>query len=291
MTMEKIEIKNLNRNFKFGKQKVLKNINVSFLSDKIYGLFGENGAGKSTLMSIIADYNFPTNGKVLLDGEDVHDNDKALSKIYYMNQNNMYPKNEKISKTFKFVQSMYKEYDVDLQNKLVKEFQLNVKSRFNKLSTGYKSIMKIIIALCVPCKFIMLDEPTLGLDARNRDIFYRELIESYTDNPRTFIISTHIIEEIDKLVSDVVMIDNGKIILNDSADNIRSKSYSINGPADSVNEYVNGLDVIGKESLGQYETVHIMGELPEKEIPSGVEVNKMELQKLIVNLMDRSEGD
>nr|WP_263854248.1 ATP-binding cassette domain-containing protein [Apilactobacillus timberlakei] len=231
------------------------------------------------------------NGKVLLDGEDVHDNDKALSKIYYMNQNNMYPKNEKISKTFKFVQSMYKEYDVDLQNKLVKEFQLNVKSRFNKLSTGYKSIMKIIIALCVPCKFIMLDEPTLGLDARNRDIFYRELIESYTDNPRTFIISTHIIEEIDKLVSDVVMIDNGKIILNDSADNIRSKSYSINGPADSVNEYVNGLDVIGKESLGQYETVHIMRELPEKEIPSGVEVNKMELQKLIVNLMDRSEGD
>ncbi|WP_157944985.1 ATP-binding cassette domain-containing protein [Apilactobacillus micheneri] len=285
--MDKLEIKNLNRNFKFGKQKVLKNINVSFLSNKIYGLFGENGAGKSTLMSIIADYNFPTSGEVLLDGENVHDNDNALSKIYYMNQNNMYPKNEKIKKIFKLTKAIYKDYDSQLQEKLVNEFKLNIKLRFDKLSTGYKSIVKIIIALCVPCKFVILDEPTLGLDARNRDIFYRELIESYSANPRTFIISTHIIEEIDKLVSDVVMIDNGKIVLNDTADNIRSKAYSVNGPIDLVSDYTKDLSVIGKEELGQYVTIDVMGSLPNKEVPSGVKITKIELQKLIVNLMNK----
>ncbi|UQS85157.1 ABC transporter ATP-binding protein [Apilactobacillus apisilvae] len=285
--MSKIEIKNLNKNFKFGKDKILKDINLSFDSNKIYGLFGENGAGKSTLMNLIADYTFPTDGQVTLDNENVHDNDKALSKIYYMNQNNMYPKNEKVKKIFELTKSIYKDYDVQLQDKLVKKFQLNIKTRFNKLSTGYKSIVKIIIALCVPCEFIILDEPTLGLDARNRDIFYRELIESYSEEPRTFIISTHIIEEIDKLVSNVVMIADGKVVLNDTSDNIRAKAYSVNGPMDLVSDYTKDLSVIGKESLGQYVTIDVMGSLPNKKVPSGVKVTKIELQKLIVNLMNK----
>ncbi|MFN1208801.1 ABC transporter ATP-binding protein, partial [Enterococcus lactis] len=85
----------------------------------------------------------------------------------------------------------YQDYDVDLQEKLVKEFRLDVNQKLNKLSTGYQSIVKIIISLCVPCKFIMLDEPTLGLDARNREIFQSNLIETYSENPRTFVISTH----------------------------------------------------------------------------------------------------
>ncbi|MGQ2283099.1 ATP-binding cassette domain-containing protein [Apilactobacillus kunkeei] len=287
--MSKIEVKHLAKSFKFSKQPLLNEVNFTLEENEIYGLFGENGAGKSTLMSMIADYNHPSAGQVFFDGEEVHENDEALSEIYYMNQDNMYTKKDKISQIFTFVESMYNDYDVKLQSKLVKKFKLDVNQKFNKLSTGYQSIVKIIISLCVPCKFILLDEPTLGLDARNREIFQNSLIETYSENPRTFVISTHIIDEIDRIISHVLLLQDGVIKMNGSIDEVSSKSYSISGPAEDVNSYIDGVKVLDEEQLGRYKTVHFMDQLPDREVPASVDIEKMKLQKLLVYIMDRGE--
>ncbi|KPN81897.1 ABC transporter related protein (Precursor) [Apilactobacillus kunkeei] len=287
--MSKIEVKHLAKRFKFAKQPLLNEVNFNLEENEIYGLFGENGAGKSTLMSMIADYNRPSAGEVLYDGENVHENDEALSEIYFMNQDNMYPKKDKVRQIFSFVESMYQDYDVDLQAKLVKEFKLDVNQKLNKLSTGYKSIVKIIISLCVPCKFVLLDEPTLGLDARNREVFQRNLIETYSEKPRTFVISTHIIDEIDRIISDVILLQDGVIKMNDNLDDIASKSYSISGPAEDVDAYLQGISVLEEEQLGRYKTVHFMDQLPKREVPASVDIEQMKLQKLLVYIMDRGE--
>ncbi|KPN80087.1 ABC transporter related protein (Precursor) [Apilactobacillus kunkeei] len=287
--MSKIEVKHLAKSFKFAKQPLLNEVNFNLEENKIYGLFGENGAGKSTLMSMIADYNRPSAGEVLYDGENVHENDVALSEIYYMNQDSMYPKKDKVRQIFSFVESMYEDYDVELQEKLVKEFKLDVNQKLNKLSTGYQSIVKIIISLCVPCKFVLLDEPTLGLDARNREVFQRNLIETYSENPRTFVISTHIIDEIDRIISNVILLQNGVIKMNENLEDIASKSYSISGPAEDVDAYLQGISVLEEEQLGRYKTVHFMDQLPQREVPASVDIEQMKLQKLLVYIMNRGE--
>ncbi len=287
--MSKIEVRHLAKRFKFSKQPLLSEVNFTLNENEIYGLFGENGAGKSTLMSMIADYNRPSAGEVLYDGENVHENDVALSEIYFMNQDNMYPKKDKVRQIFAFVESMYEDYDVELQDKLVKEFKLDVNQKLNKLSTGYQSIVKIIISLCVPCKFVLLDEPTLGLDARNREVFQRNLIETYSENPRTFVISTHIIDEIDRIISDVILLQDGVIKMNENLEDIASKSYSISGPAEDVDSYLQGISVLEEEQLGRYKTVHFMDQLPQREVPASVDIEQMKLQKLLVYIMDRGE--
>ncbi|WKN28491.1 ABC transporter ATP-binding protein [Apilactobacillus kunkeei] len=287
--MSKIEVRHLAKRFKFSKQPLLNEVNFTLEKNEIYGLFGENGAGKSTLMSMIADYNRPSAGEILFDDENVHENDEALSEIYYMNQDNMYPKKDKVRQIFSFVESMYEDYDVELQEKLVKEFKLDVNQKLNKLSTGYQSIVKIIISLCVPCKFVLLDEPTLGLDARNREVFQRNLIETYSENPRTFVISTHIIDEIDRIISDVILLQDGVIKMNENLEKIASKSYSISGPAEDVDAYLQGISALEEEQLGRYKTVHFMDQLPQREVPASVDIEQMKLQKLLVYIMDRGE--
>ncbi|WP_220730119.1 ATP-binding cassette domain-containing protein [Apilactobacillus zhangqiuensis] len=287
--MSKIEVRHLAKRFKFSKKPLLNEVNFTLEENEIYGLFGENGAGKSTLMSMIADYNRPSAGEILFDGENVHENDEALSEIYYMNQDNMYPKKDKVRQIFSFVESMYEDYDVELQEKLVKEFKLDVNQKLNKLSTGYQSIVKIIISLCVPCKFVLLDEPTLGLDARNREVFQRNLIETYSENPRTFVISTHIIDEIDRIISDVILLQDGVIKMNENLEKIASKSYSISGPAEDVDAYLQGISALEEEQLGRYKTVHFMDQLPQREVPASVDIEQMKLQKLLVYIMDRGE--
>ncbi len=287
--MSKIEVRHLAKRFKFSKQPLLNEVNFTLEENEIYGLFGENGAGKSTLMSMIADYNRPSAGEILFDGESVHENDEALSEIYYMNQDNMYTRKDKVSQIFNFVESMYKDYDVELQSNLINEFKLNTSQKLSKLSTGYQSIVKIIISLCVPCKFILLDEPTLGLDARNREVFQRNLIETYSENPRTFVISTHIIDEIDRIISHVLLLQDGVIKMDGSIDEVSAKSYSVSGPAEDVNRFIDGVKVLDEEQLGRYKTVHFMDQLPEREVPASVDIEKMKLQKLLVYIMDKGE--
>ncbi|MCK8606947.1 ATP-binding cassette domain-containing protein [Apilactobacillus ozensis] len=282
---EGIEIKNLVKRFR--KDVVLDNISLNIEPQKIYGLLGRNGAGKSTLMNIIADRKFSNSGSITLDGSLIHDNDDNLSRIYLTSEIDVYPDKFKIKDLFHWVSDIYINFDNDLCKKLSDDFKLNLNSKFGNLSTGYNSIVKAIIALCVPADYIFLDEPILGLDAKNRDVFYNALIQTYSDRPRTFVISTHIIEEIANIISNVVVIKDSKVLIDDSTENILESSYEVTGPASEVDAYTDGLNVIGSDSLGKIKSNYVFGELNDKPIPDTVTIANIDLQKLFVNLTDK----
>lgn len=282
---EGIEIKNLVKRFR--KDVVLDNISLNIEPQKIYGLLGRNGAGKSTLMNIIADRKFSNSGSITLDGLLIHDNDDNLSRIYLTSEIDVYPDKFKIKDLFHWVSDIYINFDNDLCKKLSDDFKLNLNSKFGNLSTGYNSIVKAIIALCVPADYIFLDEPILGLDAKNRDVFYNALIQTYSDRPRTFVISTHIIEEIANIISNVVVIKDSKVLIDDSTENILESSYEVTGPASEVDAYTDGLNVIGSDSLGKIKSNYVFGELNDKPIPDTVTIANIDLQKLFVNLTDK----
>ncbi|WP_412989980.1 ATP-binding cassette domain-containing protein [Pediococcus siamensis] len=270
---------------KFGKKVILADINLALEPNRIYGLLGRNGAGKSTLLNIMSDRIFPTKGAVLLDDVPVHENDAQLGKLYLMSEVNLYPKRSRVRELFKTTKTMYGNFNEPYAEKLCGAFGLSQKARFGQLSTGYRTIFKLIVALCVPADYVFLDEPILGLDANHRELFYRELMESYGEHPRTFVISTHIIEEVANMIEHVFIVENGKILIDDDVDHMLAQAYLITGPADKVAAYTQGLNVIGTESLGNLKGNYVFGELNnDREIPDTVQISRMDLQKLFIHL-------
>ena len=163
-------------------------------------------------------------------------------------------------------------------------FRSDPKNRLKQLSTGYTSIYKMITALSVGVDYVLLDEPVLGVDANHRELFYQVLIESYANNPRTFIISTHLIEEAKRLIEEVVIIKNGKIINSQSCEELLKSGYCISGKTQDVDNYVVGKNVIGEETLGGLKMCSILGNYHKSDIPDGLEVTKLDLQKLFIAL-------
>lgn len=280
--MSCIEVKNVTK--QFGTTTALDNVSLRFDQNKIYGLLGRNGAGKSTLLNIITNKLFATSGRVTVDGEHVQENDKALSKVYCMSEQDLYPETLKIKEVFKLSRDFYPNMDMDYANQLAEKFSLNLNKKVKALSTGYNSIFKIIIALACNAPIILLDEPVLGLDANFRDLFYRELLTNYSENPRTIVISTHLIEEAADVIEDVVIIKDGKIIMQDSVQSVLSNGYTVTGPAQAVDSFVQGKHVLGSDALGGMKSVYLLEPLDQGNVPEGVEVSKMKLQNLFIHL-------
>lgn len=280
--MNCIEVKNITKNF--GNICALKNVSLKFEENKIYGLLGRNGAGKSTLLNIITNRIFPGSGEITIDGEKAAENDTALSKVYLMNEKNFYPEGMKICDAFKWSREFYPGFNMDYANSLAEKFELNTKKKVKALSTGYSSIFKIITALSVNAQYILLDEPVLGLDANNRDLFYKTLIENYAENPKTIIISTHLIEEAANVIENIVIIKKGEILKNESCEELLSKGYTVSGTASAVDSFIEGRNVIGCDSLGGLKTAYIWGKIDKSSVPENLEVSKLDLQKLFIKL-------
>jgi len=280
--MSGIEVRNISKNF--GNVQALKGVSVHFEENRIYGLLGRNGAGKSTLLNIITGRIFAAEGEVLIDGEAALENDRILGKIYMMSEKNYYPESMKVRDAFKWSKEFYPDFDLNYAKTLSEKFELNTAKKIKSLSTGYSSIFKMITALSTNARYILLDEPILGLDANHRDLFYKTLIEKYSGNPCTIIISTHLIEEAAGVIDHVVIIKNGEIITDESRDELISKGYTASGTASCVDSFTAGRNVLGTDSLGGLKTAYIMGELDKNNVPEGIEISKMDLQRLFIEL-------
>lgn len=276
------EVKNISKHF--GKTCALDQVSLTFEENKIYGLLGRNGAGKTTLLNIITNRIFADSGEVLVDGMPSRENDKVLGKIYMMSEKTYYPNSLKISDVFRWTKEFYPSFDMEYADKLTQIFELDTNKKIKSLSTGYNSIFKVIVALSVNTPYVLLDEPVLGLDANHRDIFYKLLLEKYSNNPSTFVISTHLIEEVSNVIEDVIIIKKGKIIRNESTEELMSCGYTVSGKASAVDEFCRGKEVIGADSIGGLKSAYIIGQVDKKNVPEGLEITKMDLQKLFVQL-------
>lgn len=284
--MSKIKIKNLTKYY--GKNLAIDDISLEITENKIYGLLGRNGAGKTTLLNLITNKLFPTNGEILIDSENIFENERVLSRIYYMSEKNLYPETMKVKEIIKWTKDFYPNFDLDYAYKLSDKFNLNLKSKFKALSTGYASIFKIILTLSSRAPILLFDEPILGLDANHRDMFYKELINYYSETPTTVIISTHLIEEVSDIIEEVLIIKDGKLILSDTTENILFSGYTVSGKAEDVDAFNKDKKVIGEDNIGKFKSAYILGPIPSKEDPylnaSNLEISKLDLQKMFIQL-------
>lgn len=279
-----LEIKNLDKSF--GKLNVLNNLSAEFEDNKVYGLIGANGSGKTTLMKIISNHIPNYKGEVLFDGMNVTENQQAISDIVYVGDG--FPKSattlsQKIDGIFKTVKLFRPDFDMDYALELLDKFKLSKKSKYKKLSTGNKTIVELIIGLASRAKLTIFDEPSSGLDAVNRYKFYSYLMEDLEKYPRTVIISTHIIGEIENYLTDVKILNDGKFILEDEVLNIQSRAYK-------VKDYEpTGKNIVARESIAGSKFYYVYDTLSEDEIKD-IELNmgtvsKVDLQRIFVAMI------
>lgn len=286
--MKGIEIKGLVKNY--SKVSALKNINLTFEENKIYGLLGRNGAGKTTLLNSITGRIFPSIGEIFIDGEEAAENDHALGKTFMMCEDNYYPEKMKVKDAAKWTKEFYPAFDEDYFNELCVKFELNVNKKIKALSTGYASIFKLISALSTNVPYLILDEPVLGLDAGYRDLFYKLFIRKYSEKPFTVIFSTHLIGEAANLIEEAVIINKGVIMRKQPVDELLAQGLTLSGTASAIDNFIKDMPVLGVDSLGGLKTAYLIGEFDQKTLPPGIEAGKMDLQKLFIHLTDDQGG-
>lgn len=157
-----------------------------------------------------------------------------------------------------------------------------------------KTLVSNIIGICSNAPITIFDEPTIGLDAVNRQEFYNVLLESYMNKNRTIIISTHLINEVEELLEKVVMIKDGKIRVNDYIEEVREKSYYISGKREDLNRLSILQDMILVKAFGNNKTCAYYGDLSDKDLmiieSSEIELDKMSLQDLFINMNRKEEA-
>lgn len=278
-----IQLQNISKSF--GQVQALKGASAVFEENRIYGLLGRNGAGKSTLLNILTNRLHPDGGAVLVDGADGLENDQAQAKIFLMSEATLHPDSMRVNGAFRWAKAFYPSFDLAFAQKLLDDFGLNPRAKVSGLSTGYRSIFKLILALSVNVPYVLLDEPVLGLDANHRELFYTRLLEKYAESPFTVVLSTHLIEEVANLVEDVVILKEGEVLRQESREALLAEGYTVSGGAAAVETYIQGKRVLGMDALGGLRTAYVLGG-PDKgaEAAKDLEFGPMDLQKLFIQL-------
>ena len=273
----------------YGKNEVLHDVSLTLEQGKIYGLIGRNGAGKTTLLSILTAQNPATTGTVTLDGEKVWENRKSLEKLCFSRELNASAESGlaamKTKEYLRLASIYYPNWDKEMEKRLIELFKLDTKKKFGKLSKGMLSMVTIIVAMCSKAPFTFLDEPVAGLDVVAREQFYKLLLQEYTESGRTFVISTHIIEEAADVLEEVIIIHDGRIVMKADTQEFVDSAVYVSGKIEDVDAATKGLDVRHAEVIGRSKGVTVFlkdGESVDESYD--VSVQSVNLQKAFVAL-------
>lgn len=279
----------------YGNKEVLRCENLELEEGKIYGMIGRNGAGKTTLLSILTAQNPATKGEVTLDGKQVWENQPVLDQLCFSRELNPVSGTGanalKVQEYFRMARSYLPGWDEQLARRLIKEFDLDVKKRIGRLSKGMMSMVTIIVALASKAKFTFLDEPVAGLDVVAREHFYRILLDEFSETGRTFVISTHIIEEAADVFEEVIVLDKGRILLKENTQELLDRAYHVSGLEEKVDALTGSMQVCREERLGRSKGVTVLlkpGEVLEKR--PDLDIQRLSLQKIFVALCGEEEA-
>lgn len=272
----------------------LDSLNVSFEAGVIHGLLGRNGAGKTSLMAIASGQDWPTSGSVTVFGERPHENEQVLPRICFVREDQRYIEDSYARHAFAAAAMAYPNWDQDLADRLSEDFRVPAKTRIKKMSRGQRSAVAVIIGIASRADLTFFDEPYMGLDAVARQMFYDRLLADYAEHPRTIVLSSHLIDEIAHLIENVVLLDKGRIMLDEPVDSLRGRAVTLIGAADTVRELTDFRQVLHTESLGRLSRTTVLGALEDHEEQRararGVEVVPVSLQQLIVHLTSGEVG-
>jgi len=290
-----IETRGLTRSYRG--QAALEDVTLDIEQGVITGLLGRNGAGKTTLMSLITAQDRPSSGIVRVNGTEPFEHAEAIEQMCFVRDNQRYPDDYKLKHAIRAAAIFYPNWSQPLADRLVELFRIPTKPIIKKFSRGQLSALGIVLGLASRSPITFFDEPYLGLDATARHIFYDELLADYAEHPRTIILSTHLIDEMDRLLERVIVLDRGRVLRHADVEELRGGAYQLAGRATAVDGFASGRTVLSRRAIGALATVVVEGRLTAEDraaaAEAGLDVATVSLQELVAayGLGDSLGGD
>jgi ABC-2 type transport system ATP-binding protein len=227
-----IEARDLTK--KYGAHVALDRVNFSVQAGRIVGLIGPNGAGKTTALRAVLGLTAYEGSLQVLGREPFRERTELMHDACFIADVAVLPSWLRVDHAIDFVAGVHPRFRRDRALALLAKNEITGKRRMRELSKGMKTQVHLALTMAIDAKLLVLDEPTLGLDILARSAFYDALVNDYMDETRTILITTHQVEEVEKLLTDVLFIDKGRIVLDSSLDDIATRYAAIVVAADRL---------------------------------------------------------
>lgn len=251
---------------------------------KIIGLIGPNGAGKTTALKAILGL-VPFDGDLKVLGLDPRkQRDELMNEVCFIADVAVLPRWIKVKEAIDFVDGIHPRFDRAKCERFIANTQLNPNLRVREMSKGMIVQLHLALVMAIDAKLLVLDEPTLGLDILYRKQFYQRLLEDYFDEQKTIIITTHQVEEIENILTDVMFIRDGKIVLTSPMDEVADRYTEVLASAEHV-DAARALKPIDERALPFGKTVMLFDGVPRQQLAALGETRNPGLADLFVAIM------
>lgn len=291
--MKVVEFKNVTK--KYGRRKVLDNLSFTIGENKLTGLIGRNGVGKTTLLKIMSGFIRETAGEVKVFSEAPFNNLFVSANSVFIDDQMTLPPSLSLAEILEEANRFYDNWDASLAQGMFDYFSLSPNQYHANLSKGMKSTFNMILGLSSRCALTIFDEPTTGMDAAVRKDFYRALLKDYIAYPRSIIISSHHLDEIEDLLEDVLLIKDGKAHLHMPISELREFAIGLHGKKSAVAGWAMGREVFHEREIGPGGIFTIVkNDFTKEDIESarseGIEVTSVSSSDICVYLTSDSKG-
>lgn len=242
-----IECKNVKK--RYMRKNALEDITFQLEDQKITGLIGRNGAGKTTLLKILAGFIKESTGEVKVFSNKPFNNLTVSANSILVDDQMSFPDSLTLAEILQTASSFYSKWDAELASRLFDYFHLDSKQQHSKLSKGSQATFNMIFGLATRCELTMFDEPTNGMDEAVRTDFYRALLKEYIAHPRSILISSHHLAEIEHLLEDILLIHKGKVVFHKSLDEVKEYAVGIQGPLELVEKWTTDEEILHSKQL------------------------------------------
>lgn len=287
--MTDLEVKTEALTVRYGATTALSSVTARIEPGAITGLLGRNGSGKSTLLAVIAAFRRPTSGIITINGADPYENAGVMAATCLVRESGDFG-DLNTTEVLHMAAMLRPSFGRTFAEHLLDRFGVPKRRSVEKLSRGQRSALGAAIGLASRAPLTLFDEVYLGMDAPTRYAFYDELLADYAEHPRTIVLSSHLIEEVERLFEHVLILDKGKLLLSESADDLRQRGLQVVGNRTAVEQFVAPYAVINTSHLGRTMAATLFGAIaPEdkaRAASAGLELEHISIQDLFVHLTD-----
>jgi ABC-2 type transport system ATP-binding protein len=270
----------------FGAQRALDGVNFTVQAGRIVGVIGPNGAGKTTALKAILGLTSFTGDLRVLGLDPRLQRDALMRDVCFMADVAVLPRWMKVSQALDYVEGVHPRFERSVATGFLKKTDIHMSSRVGQLSKGMVTQLHLALILAIDARLLVLDEPTLGLDLLYRRKFYDTLLNDYFDKQRTIVLTTHQVEEVENLFTDIIFINHGQVALDSPVEELGSRYQQLTvnaeqaGPARSLKPFYEH-EVFGRVAMFfEGRTAAELGALGELRTPSIADLFVAKMQRV-----------
>lgn len=244
---------------RYGATHALDGVTLDLAPGLIHGLLGRNGAGKTTLLSTLASFQRPTGGRLELDGQDPYEDADLMAATCLVRSSGDLSADGRIRDILRLQEAARPTFAASMAGAMLDRFGISPKKTLAKLSRGQQSVVAATIGLASRAPLTLLDEIHVGMDAPTRQEFTELLLADYAAHPRTVILSSHLINEIEHLLETVTILHEGRVLVSEDAEDLRQQGMTVTGRAEIVDTFTRDLRTVGRRDLGPTREATVLG--------------------------------